>query len=101
MFKTPIAAKYTRLAGLLSPVARLFRNVKSGQKSSVACLRPRFFEMSTTEAPPYTDPGEDVVWDVTLKETLLTPGWQGAGFKFHETYVSLYTCLIINLRKKH
>ena len=59
--------------------------------------------MSTTEAPPYPDPGEDVVWDDTLKETLLTPGWQGAGFKFHETYVSLYTdraCLIINLRKK-
>ena len=57
--------------------------------------------MSTTEAPPYPDPGEDVVWDVTLKETLLTTGWQGAGFKFHETYVSLNTCLIINLRKKH
>ena len=60
--------------------------------------------MSTTEAPPYPDPGEDVVWDVTLKETLLTTGWQGAGFKFTETYVSLYTdrnCLIINLRKKH
>ena len=82
----------------------LFRNVKSGQKSSVACLRPRIFEMSTTEVPPYPDPGEDVVWDDTLKETLLTTGWQGAGFKFHETYVSLYTdrnCLIINLRKKH
>ena len=57
-FKTPSAAKYTRLAGLLSPVAMLFRNVKSGQNSSVACLRPRIFEMSTTEAP---DRGEDVV----------------------------------------
>ena len=83
----------------------LFLNVKSGQKSSVVCLRPRIFEMSTTEAPPiYSDPGEDVVWDDTLKETLLTTGWQGAGFKFHETYVSPYTdrtCLIINLRKKH
>ena len=80
----------------------LFRNVKSGQKSSVACLRPRFFEMSTTKAPPYPDPGEDVVSDDTLKETLLTTGWQCAGFKFPETYVSLYTdqtCLIINLRK--
>ena len=60
----------------------LFRNVKSGQKSS---LRPRIFEMSTTEVPPYPDPGEDVVWDYALKETLLTTGWQGAGFKFHET----------------
>ena len=80
----------------------LFRNVTSGQKSNVVCLRPRIFEMSTTEAPPYSDLGEDVVWDYTLKETLLTTGWQGAGFKFPETYVSLYTdrtCLIINLRK--
>ena len=48
------------------------------------------FEISTTGAPPlYPDPGEDVVWDYTLKETLLTTGWQGAGFKFPETYVSL------------
>ena len=58
------------------------------------------FEISTTEAPPlYPDPGEDVVWDYTLKETLLTTGWQGAGFKFPETYVSLYTdrtCIINN-----
>ena len=63
----------------------------------------RIFEMSTTEAPPYPDPGEDVVWGDTLKETLLTTGWQCAGFKFPETHVSLYTdraCLIINLRKK-
>ena len=63
------------------------------------------FEISTTEAPPlYPDPGEDVVWDYTLKETLLTSSWQGAGFKFTETYVPLYTdrtCLIIKLRKKH
>ena len=82
----------------------LFRNVKSGQKSSVACLRPRIFEMSTTEAPPYPDTGEDVVWGDILKETLLTTDWQGTGFKFPETYVSLYTdrtCLIINLRKKY
>ena len=57
---------------------------------------------TATEAPPYPDPGE-VVWDDTLKQTLLTTGWQGTGFKFHETYVPLYTdrtCLIINLRKK-
>ena len=76
----------------------LFRNVKSEQKSSVVCLRPRIFEMSTTEAPPYPDPREDVVWD----DTFLTTGWQCAGFTFPETYVSLYTdrtCLIINLRK--
>jgi len=60
--------------------------------------------MSTTEASPYPDTGEDVVWGDTLKETLLTTDWQGTGFKFPETYVSLYTdrtCLIINLRKKH
>ena len=67
-------------------------------------MRPRIFEMSTTEASPYPDTGEDVVWGDTLKETLLTTDWQGTGFKFPETYVSLYTdrtCLIINLRKKH
>ena len=78
----------------------LFRNVKSGQKSSVVCLRPRIFEMSTTEAPQiYPDPGEDIVWYYTLKETLLTTGCQGAGFKIPETYVSLYTdrtCIINN-----